>query len=203
MRRGRWFLPESPDVRGLLRAQCAITIEGADTFVAWAAGEPGAIDALVEIEHRGDAAKRQLLNELREAFVIPLEPEDVFTLSRGIDWILYQIGDLVSEAQAMRCSPDDGIARMAVALADAVRQIDVGLENLGVDADRASAASDEAIRAERRLEHIYFSGMARLLEVEEMRERIALRELYRACQQIGKIVIDVAERVIYAGVKQS
>ena len=124
MRRGRWFLPESPDVRGLLRAQCAITIEGADAFVAWAAGEPGAPERLREIENRGDAAKRELLNELQEAFVTPLEPEDVFALSRGIDWILDYTRDLVSEAEAMGCGPDDGIAQMSAALAEAARRID-------------------------------------------------------------------------------
>ena len=203
MRRGRWFLPESPDIRGLLRAQCAITIEGADAFVAWAAGEPGAPERLREIEHRGDAAKRELLNELQEAFVTPLEPEDVFALSRGIDWILDYTRDLVSEAEAMGCGPDDGIAQMAVALAEAARRIDEGIEYLGIDAERASAAADEAIRAERRLEHVYYAGMAHLLETQDRNERIALRELYRASERIGETVIDVAERIVYAGVKQS
>ena len=41
-----------------------------------------------DLEHRGDAAKRTLLGALRAAFVTQMEPEDVFTLSRGIDWIL-------------------------------------------------------------------------------------------------------------------
>ena len=36
-----------------------------------------------------------------------------------------------------------------------------------------------------------------------MRERIARRELYRRCSRIGEVVIDVAERVVYAVVKQS
>jgi uncharacterized protein len=203
VKRGRWFLPESPDVHGLLRAQCAVTIEGADAFVAWAAGESGAVGALREIESRGDVAKRELLNQLQEAFVTPLEPEDVFALSRGIDWILDYIRDLVSEAEAMGCTADVGIAEMAGALAQAVRRIDEAIANLGVDAGRASAAADEAIKAERHLEHVYYDGMARLLEIDERNERIALRELYRACERIGETVVDVAERVIYAGVKLS
>ena len=45
--------------------------------------------------------------------------------------------------------------------------------------------------------------MAKLLEVEEMRERIARRELYRRCARIGEVVIDVAERIVYAVVKES
>jgi hypothetical protein len=48
----------------------------------------------------------------------------------------------------------------------------------------------------------YYQGMAALLEVDDMRERISRRELYRRCARIGEGVVDVAERVQYAIVKQ-
>src|SRR6266480_3408838 len=47
------------------------------------------------------------------------------------------------------------------------------------------------------------SGMAALLEVDERSARIGRRELYRRCARSGEIVVDAAERVIYAVVKQS
>jgi hypothetical protein len=40
-------------------------------------------------------------------------------------------------------------------------------------------------------------------EEQSRGERIACRELSRRCVRIGKIVIDVSERVVYALVKQS
>jgi len=43
------------------------------------------------------------------------------------------------------------------------------------------------------LEQAYYRGMAALLEVTDMRERISRRELYRCCARIGELVIDVAE----------
>ena len=46
--RGRWFLPETPDVIGQLRRQIAATIEGMDAFVAWAHGEEGAVERIRE-----------------------------------------------------------------------------------------------------------------------------------------------------------
>jgi uncharacterized protein Yka (UPF0111/DUF47 family) len=203
MRRERWFLPDTPDVLGLLRAQVAVTIEGLDAFATWARGDASAADALRDAEHRGDAAKRALLGALRAAFVTPLEPEDVFALSRGVDWILDYARDLVSESDAMACPPDAVIAEMARLLGEAVRRIDQALAYLGADADAATDAADAAITAERKLEHAYYRGMASLLEVENRSERIARRELYRRCVRIGEMVIDVAERVVYAVVKQS
>ena len=58
-------------------------------------------------------------------------------------------------------------------------------------------------RPSEQLEHAYYDGMAALLEVEDRTERIARRELYRRCSRIGETVVDVAERVVYAVVKQS
>jgi hypothetical protein len=92
---------------------------------------------------------------------------------------------------------------MAALLAEAVRHIDEALAHLGSDGDGATQAANAAIRAERRLEHAYYRGMAELLEVDDRSERIARRELYRRCSRIGEMVIDVAERVVYAVVKQS
>lgn len=203
MRRGRWFLPENPDVKGMLRGQCAITLEGAETLVAWTQGDEGAVARLIDIEHRGDDRKRELVEELREAFVTPLEPEDIFALSRGIDWILDYCRDLTSEAQALGCGPDRGLGEMAAIVVEAVRHIDEALASAGDDWDAASAAADRAIHAERRLEHAYYAGMADLLEIEPRSDRISLRELYRSCERIGEALIGVAERIVYAGVKQS
>lgn len=199
----RWFLPSTPDVLGLLRRQVAVTIEGVDAFAAWAAGDAAAAQAVRDAEHRGDAAKWELLSALREAFVTPLEPEDVFALSRGVDWILNYARDLVTESEVMHCPPDPGIAEMAALLGEAVVQIDEAIARLGSEGGDAAEPAYAAIRAERRLRGTYYRGMASLLEVKDMRERIARRELYRRCSRIGEIVVDVAERVVYAVVKGS
>jgi uncharacterized protein len=203
VRKGRWFLPETPDLLGQLRAQLAITQEGLNAFASWAAGDEAAGETLSGIEHRADAAKRELLNALREAFITPLEPEDLFALSRGIDWILDHARDLVSEAKAMKYRPDRRLAEMAELLREAVGHIAEAIDKLGVDSAGASAAADEAIRTERRMEHAYYEGMGELLEVEERQERISSRELYRGCARIGDHVIDVAERIVYSGVKET
>ncbi len=198
----RWFLPETPDVLGLLRAQVAVTIEGIDALAVWARDETRGADLVRDAEQRGDGTKRDLLGALRAAFVTPLEPEDVFALSRGVDWILDYASDLISESEAMACPPDMVIAEMATLLGEAVRHIDEALVHLGSDTDAATAAADAAIEAERKLERAYYRGMAALLGTESRSERIARRELYRRCVRIEDMVVDVSERVVYAVVKQ-
>lgn len=202
MRREHWFLPDTPDVVGLLRRQLAVTLDGIEAFAAWAAGDAAAAQAVRDAEHRGDAAKRELLSELRAAFVTPLEPEDVFALSRDVDWILNYVRDLVSESEAMACPPDARIAEMARLLGMAVRQLDTAIAQLAASTDAAIVAADAAIKAERQLEHAYYRGMAALLDVGEGKVT-ARRELYRRCSRIGDTVVDAAERVVYAVMKQS
>jgi uncharacterized protein Yka (UPF0111/DUF47 family) len=201
--RRRWFLPETPDVVGLLRHQVEVTTAGVDAFVAWAGGDPAAAQGVLDAEDRGDAAKRDLLNALREAFVTPLEPEDAFALSRSIDRMIGFTRDLVGESEVMRCAPDAGIEEMAQLIREALGHIDDAIAQMGSDADAATEAADAALKAERRLQRAYYGGMGPLLEIEDTRERISRRELYRRCARIGEVVVDIAERIQYAIVKQS
>ena len=103
----------------------------------------------------------------------------------------------------MACPPDAGIAAMARLLGDGARQLDVAIARLGSDPDAVTAAADAAIAAERQFEDAYYRGMAELLDVEDRAERIARRELYRRCARIGETVVEAAERVVYAVVKQT
>ena len=202
MTRGRWFLPEVPDVIGLLRDQLRVTIEGLDAFARWAGGEEAAAAETRAAEEQGDVAKRALLEAIRGSLVMPLEPEDLFTLSRDIDSILNHASDLVGEAEAMQCPPDSWLAEMAAVLCEAVRELDAAVADLVSDGDSATASANEAIHSGRRLQGVYYGAMAASLELPMQRERIARRELYRGCSRIGDEVMGVGERVVYAVVKK-
>jgi hypothetical protein len=203
MRRRRWFLPESPDLLGMLRSQLAVTIAGMDAFAAWAGGDGAAAATVRDYEHRADAVRRELHTTLKDAFVTPLEPEDLFALSRGLDRILNQAKDLVGESEVMECAPNAALAEMATLLAAAVRGLDPAIAQLEPHGGDTTEAADAAIKQARRLERVYRAAMADLLQVDDLREVMARRELYRRCSRMGESAVDVAERVLYAAVKES
>jgi uncharacterized protein len=203
MRRRRWFLPESPDLLDMLRRQLTITIAGMDAFAEWALGDYNAANQVRQLEHEADVARRELHETLRDAFVTPLEPEDLFALSRGLDRILNQAKDLVRESEVMDCPPDPPLAEMAALVATSVRDVDDAVARLAPNAGDATEAADSAVKQARRLERVYRGAMARLLEVDDLREVMARRELYRRCSRMGESAVDVAERVLYAVVKES
>ena len=103
----------------------------------------------------------------------------------------------------MACPPDAPVAEMAGFVAASVRDIGEAIVRLGDRDGDTTAAADAAIKADRRLERVYRAAMAELLRVDDLREVMARRELYRRCSRMGEAAVDVAERVLYAAVKES
>jgi uncharacterized protein Yka (UPF0111/DUF47 family) len=203
-RRGRWFLPETPDVLAMLRKQTAITLEGMDALAAWAGGDAGAVDHLRECEHRADDRKRELREALGVAFTTPLEPEDIFELSRGLDRVLNGAKNAVREAEVMQTAPDRAMAEMAAELVDGARQLADALGSLGDDgAARATDAATRAAKSQSRLEHVYRRAMSALIDVDDLRELAAKRELYRRFARMSDDLREVAERVWYSVLKEA
>ncbi len=199
----RWFLPEQPDVLGMLQHQLDATRDAVDALVAWARGDTSQIEVIRGLEHRGDAHKRELERALRTAFTTPLEPEDLYTLSRDVDWILNLSKDLVRESEVMACPPDEALAEMCERLAESVHLVAEAAELLGSDSHEATDKASEALRAQRQIEKVYRDAMARLVEVDDLREVMSRRELYRRVSRIGEVVVDVAERIWYSVVRES
>ena len=205
MSRGTWFLPDTPDVVGVLRRQVALTVEGMDAFADWAAaGGDAEASAIVHArEHEADTVKAELREALRNAFVTPLDPEDLYSLSRGVDWILNHAKDAIGESEVMACPPDEATAKMAALLAESVHEIDAGVALIAAKSGDAAVPADKAVKAERRLEKAYRAAMGALVDVEDLRAVMGRRELYRRLSRMGEAAVDVAERLIYADLKES
>ena len=204
MTRRRWFLPETPDVLGMLREQTAITMDGMEALIAWSAGEPGAADRLRQCEHQADERKRELRAALTIAFTTPLEPEDIFELSTGLDRVLNSAKNALREADVMEIGPDEAISEMAAELAEGVRDLSEAFERLAAGARTAATeAADRAAKSQSRLEKIYRRSMSALVAVDDLREIAAKRELYRRLARTSDDLREVAERVWYSVLKES
>jgi len=73
----RWFLPESPDLLGLLGRQGEITIAAMDALCAWSDGDRSAGATVHALDHDGDQASREVLAAVKAV------PGD---LGRGVFW---------------------------------------------------------------------------------------------------------------------
>lgn len=204
MRRGRrhWFLPETPDILGLLAKQGQATVEGVDAYHAWASGGRDQSPAVRRAEHRADDARRELLGAIKAAFVTPINPEDVYEISERLDAVLNAAKNLVREAELVAMSPDPPMAEIAALVANGVRELVAAFPLLGTDGEAATAHADAAVKCRREIERVYRRAMSSLLEEEGLREVVGRRELYRRSARMGDAVERVAHRIWYAVVKQ-
>ena len=207
----RWFLPETPDVIGMLQTQADITVRGMDAFAQWAAGTTSRAEDVRDAEHECDEVRRRLVDAVSEAFTTPLQPEDLFQLSRDLDKVINGAKNTVREAEAMDFPPDQATAEMAALLAEGVQHIRAAFTALterrgkAAAAARASAteAADAAVKSQRNLERIYRQAAGDLLAVTDISVVTARREFYRRVSAISDDIVAVADRIWYSQVKES
>ena len=197
----RWFLPAPSNVVELLVAQGRVTVEGMEAFERWADGQPGAVDQVRELEHRADDARKAVQREVRTAFVSEVSPENAFDLSQRLDEIINAAKNLVREADVLDMPPDPPTSEMAHLAAQGVHSLVSAIGKLG-DSRGATVDVDAAIKAQRRIEHVYRRAMSDLLEVDDLREVTGRRELYRRCVRMGDRINAAADRIWYAVVKE-
>jgi uncharacterized protein Yka (UPF0111/DUF47 family) len=204
---GRWFLPEAPDVIGMLQKQAAITARGMDAFAAWAAGDVGRAEEVRAAEHECDEVRRHLVDAVSEAFTTPLEPEDIFQLSRDLDKVINGAKNAVRESEAMRVPPDQATAEMAVLLAAGVEHLRTAFDGLedkrNNSTTSATASADAAVKSQRDLERVYRQAASDLLEITDIPVVVARREFYRRVSAISDDIVLVADRIWYSRVKES
>lgn len=204
--RRHWFLPKTLDVIGMLRAQAVVTIEGIEALVAWASGTPEAGERVRELEHEADDRKRELLAALTASFTTPVDAEDLYEMSKHLDDVMNGSKDAVRESEVMALAPDAHVVAMASCILEGVRHLEDAFSLLrpddGQDGSK-TAAADAAVKSQRQLERVYRSAMSALLEVDDLREVMGRRELYRRFARIGDSVVAAAERVWYSTVKES
>ena len=208
MKRTSWFLPETPDVLGMLRAQAAVTIRGVEALVAWAAGDPEGAETVRECEHLADDRKRELRKALTEAYTTPLDAEDIYMMSVRLDAVMNGAKDAVRESEVMDLGADEHVLAMCSLLAEGVRHLSdafVGLTPEGRpngSRQAATDAADAAVKSQRQLERVYRGAMSALLDVADLREVMGRRELYRRFSRVSEDLVEVAERVWYATFKE-
>jgi uncharacterized protein Yka (UPF0111/DUF47 family) len=203
----RWFLPETPDVVGMLQRQAHLTVEGMQAFAAWAAGDTASADRVRQAEHACDDVRRELVDAVSQAFTTPLEPEDLFQLSRDLDRVINGAKDTVRESEAMGFPPDAAVAEMAALLAEGVAHIETAFGHLegelGKPVAPATDGADAAVKCQRQLERVYRRATGDLLGVTDVATAVASRELYRRVSSISDDVVAVADRIWYSRVKES
>jgi uncharacterized protein Yka (UPF0111/DUF47 family) len=198
----RWFLPHRPDVLALLQDEARVTLEGLEAFARWSHdGGDEAAARVREAEHRGDVARRALLEALIEALVTPIQQEDAYELSERIDEVLDRAKDTVRTAQALDWTPDASAAEMGEHAHAAFAHLVDAIGKLGDRGAHPEQDAELAIKRARKIEHGLRDGLASLSRAGDPWALTSTLAVYRSYSTVGESLLRVADRTWYAVLK--
>ncbi|MGA2819735.1 MAG: DUF47 family protein [Anaerolineales bacterium] len=168
----------------LLAEQAKYAVAGSEALVEYMR-DPSDETAqqVARIEAAADETRRILIDELNRTFVTPFDREDIYALSLTIDDVLDYANTTVDEMVILRVEPNSYLQRMAGLLADAAREIFMGVTEL---IEHPHVASDHAVRAkalENRIEGVYREALGAMfnqpVDLDHVVAMLKLREIYR------------------------
>ncbi|MFD2762913.1 DUF47 domain-containing protein [Micromonospora eburnea] len=96
------------------------------------------------VEHDGDAHRAALIGRLRRSVTSPIDREDLFRLSRGVDDVLDATRDFVREFDLFGAAPDPLYGPVLDRLAGGLARLDAAVRLLPDAPRRAAEAAAEA-----------------------------------------------------------
>ncbi|MCL6593862.1 MAG: DUF47 family protein [Alicyclobacillus sp.] len=189
-----------------LSEQAAVTAAGVRLLCAFVHLQPQgeardrAVAEMSRLEEAGDRIRRKIVAELLEAFVTPLDREDIYALSRSVDDILDYADTTVQELVLYDVAATPAMREMVRVLRVAAEDLEQAIALMGRQPRRAIAHMVRAKRAENTIEDLYRRANAELFASTDVHYIFKVREVYRhlsngadradeAADIIGEIVI--------------
>lgn len=164
------LMPKSDEFFDDFDAQCAVTVEGAKMLHALLSDYrdvAARVQALKEVEHKGDEVTHRAFNRLHQQFITPFDRAQIHSLLGRIDDVL----DLTNAAAArlhyyeIQSSLPDAteLARLLVLAAEKVREVVAALR-LIKQPQQILAGCKEIKRLETQADEALRAGMGRLFK---------------------------------------
>lgn len=188
------IFPREYDFEGMLADQSDRTTAGVLAFVDWLKTTPPESPAgLEQIETEVDHMRHDMEDKLIQSFSTPFDRQDIYSISRQMDYILNFSKETAKEMYAFSVPPDRHIHDMVQQILVGTECIGRGIKALGTDKDTVENEIRHARDAYNALEEIYISGMAELLKTEDAMQAIRVREIYHHLRDAGRAMRDTLD----------
>jgi hypothetical protein len=181
------IFPREYDFEGMLARQADMTVAGVQVLVSWLKACPLCNPRdLEQIENEVDQMRHDMENKLIKSFSTPFDRQDIYSISRQMDYILNVSKETAKEMYAFNVTPDKPIIDMAETLLDGTRCIATGIKSIGVDKNAVEIEIRHAREAYNTFEEIYIAGMAELLKTNDAMHAIRVQEIYHHMRYAGR-----------------
>ena len=198
----RSIFPLEHDFYGMLSWQAKKTLEGVGAFVDWLQKEPQTDPVrLEEMEDAVDNLRYAMEERLIDAFSTPFDRQDIYSLSRQMDYILNYAKDCAREMYAFGVTPDEPILAMARSLLRGTERVTSMVQVMGTDQKRVRQTIPEARAAIREIEDTYVHAMADLFAADDAMAALRRREIYYRLRDAGRALratVDILHKAVVA-----
>jgi uncharacterized protein Yka (UPF0111/DUF47 family) len=194
------IFPLEHDFLQMLLDQAVQTQAGVEAFVAWLETDcSGPPDEVRRIERDLDRMRYELEETLIDAFSTPFDREELYSLSRQMDYILNFSTETAREMHAFGVRPDRTIDRMSLLLLEGTRTVVRAVSVMTSDEERVRESIREGRAALHRIEDAYIDGLAELFRGSDSMEALRRREIYHHLRDGGRALrgtLDVLHRAV-------
>jgi hypothetical protein len=137
--------------------------------------------------------RHDLEEKLIRSFSTPFDRQDIFSISRQMDYILNFSNETVKEMTAFGVEPDQPILGMATCLLNGTQCISRGVRSLTLDKSGVEEEIRHARNDYHKIEELYISGMAELLKTNDAMDALRTREIYHHLRDAGRAMRDTLD----------
>lgn len=194
------IFPLEHDFLRMLVVQAEQTQSGVEALVTWLdTGCTGPPDEVRRIEREQDRMRYELEEALIDAFSTPFDREDLYSLSRQMDYILNFAAETAREMHAFGVGPDRAIGQMARLLLEGARAVVEGVGVMTTDEPRVRESIRKGRAALHRIEDAYIDGLAEVFQGTDAMDALRRREIYHHLRDGGRALrgtLDVLHRAV-------
>jgi hypothetical protein len=194
------IFPEEYDFEAMLAGQAEKTVECVEAFVQWLKAEP--VGDPAELRYMAatvDGMRYEMEEKLMDSFSTPFDRQDIYTLSRQMDYIVNYSYETAREMYAFGVEPDIPIVQMAGELLRGTKCMAAGVTAIGSDTKNIEKRIRSARQAMHTIDDIYIESMARLFQTKDAMGAMKKREVYHHMRDAGRALratVDTLHHVV-------
>jgi uncharacterized protein Yka (UPF0111/DUF47 family) len=159
-------------------------------------------EQMKKIEHKGDMRRAELVRELADVLVAPIDREDLFRLSRSIDDVLDNIRDFVRETDLYGMTATGSFSGVLEATATAITDLRAAVHTITRDPNRTGEAALAAKKSANEIRRRYDEEVALLFQGPLCMDLLKRRELLRRLDVVGLRLHEAADALSDAVIKR-
>ena len=194
------LFPPRHDFYKMLQDQADETVIAVKALVDWLnVGDLSEPSELIHIEQRADEIRHDMEHVLVESFSTPFDRQDIYSISRQMDYVVNWSLSTALEMKAFDIKPDAAMLTMAEALLSGVKLMSDAIRIMQTEPARAETYVPLMRKAERQIDETYVIALAKAFEEKDLRIPLKKREIYHHLRDAGRnlvATVDTLHRII-------